>query len=199
LKAALLGKKSRLVERAIHSSGWELLSLEEPITESIVDHEGIHWAISYGYRHIVPKRVIDALDGRILNLHISLLPWNRGADPNLWSFLEDTPKGVSVHFIDTGIDTGDLVCQSEMLFEGSGHTLRTTYQILSDEVESLFVDVWPKVIASSIRRRVQPPGGSFHYLKDKERFKCLLEEFGWDTPVETLIGKAIDIQASVKK
>lgn len=199
MKVAFMGKKVCLLQEAILSSGCELIHLEVPITAAIVDHEGIHWAVSYGYRHIVPKQVINALNGNILNLHISLLPWNRGADPNLWSFLEDTPKGVSVHFIDAGIDTGDLVCQSEVLFEESGHTLRTTYQILSEEIENLFADTWPKVIAGSTRRWAQAPGGSFHYLKDKEKFNHLLEKCGWDTPVETLVGKAFDIQTPIRK
>jgi len=33
------------------------------------------------------------------------------ADPNVWSFIEKTPKGVSIHYLDAGIDTGDIIAQ----------------------------------------------------------------------------------------
>ncbi len=45
----------------------------------------IDFAISYRYRHIVRKPIINYLRRDIINLHISFLPWNRGSDPNLWS------------------------------------------------------------------------------------------------------------------
>ena len=38
------------------------------------------FVISYGYRHIIKKNVIDASKNGIINLHISYLPWNRGAE-----------------------------------------------------------------------------------------------------------------------
>ena len=60
------------------------------------------WIVSYGYRYIITQDILDAVRGQAINLHISLLPWNRGADPNLWSFLDDTPKGITIHYIDSG-------------------------------------------------------------------------------------------------
>ena len=43
--------------------------------------------VSYGYRHILSKNILDLLPNKIINLHISYLPYNRGADPNFWSFM----------------------------------------------------------------------------------------------------------------
>ena len=34
--------------------------------------------------------------GKIINLHISFLPFNRGYYPNLWSHQEGTPSGVTI-------------------------------------------------------------------------------------------------------
>jgi methionyl-tRNA formyltransferase len=75
------------------------------------------WIISYGYSHIIKQDVIDSAKNSIINLHISYLPYNRGADPNFWSWLENTPKGVTIHQIDKGIDTGDIFIQKEIKFE----------------------------------------------------------------------------------
>ncbi len=37
-----------------------------------------------GESHYMPKK-------SIINLHISYLPWNKGAYPNVWSFIDETP------------------------------------------------------------------------------------------------------------
>ena len=71
------------------------------------------WIISYGYRHLISEEIIKYLKNPIINLHISYLPFNRGAHPNYWSFKEKTIKGVTIHFIDSGIDTGPILIQKK--------------------------------------------------------------------------------------
>jgi len=75
------------------------------------------------------------LGNRAINLHPSLLPWNRGAHSNFWSFLEDTPKGVTIHIIDEGIDTGDILLQKKIKFDQSKETLRSSYGRLQQELQ----------------------------------------------------------------
>ena len=87
------------------SFGDEVTRTEEPLESGMKCLEHVDFIISYGYRHILKKDLIEMFPRKIANLHISLLPWNRGADPNLWSFLEDTPKGVTIHYIDCSVDT----------------------------------------------------------------------------------------------
>ena len=70
--------------------------------------------VSYGYNHIIPEKFIT---NNIYNLHISFLPYNRGAHPNFWSFIENTPSGVTIHKIDQGIDTGKIIFQKMIDFE----------------------------------------------------------------------------------
>jgi len=134
---------------------------------------------------------IEMLKGRIVNLHISLLPWNRGAEPNLWSFLEDTPKGVKIHYVDEGLDTGDVLAQKELFLNEDCETLATTYRKLSDAIVNLFDQQWPNILHGKVQGVGQPSGGSFHLLKDKKKFDYLLTEKGWDTPVLELVGKAL--------
>ena len=76
-----------------------------------LNYQKFDWIVSYGYRHIISKNHIDNLKNPIINLHISYLPFNRGAHPNYWSFKEKTPKGVTIHFMDEGIDTGPILVQ----------------------------------------------------------------------------------------
>ena len=164
----------------------------EPLDVDFLEEQGIDFAVSYRYRHILKKEVIEHLQGRIINLHISFLPWNRGADPNIWSFLEDTPKGISIHFIDEGLDTGDIIVQKTVKFDARGETLATTYKKLNKEILWLFAEQWPLIMSGKSERQAQVLEGSYHRLRDKDRYLYLLAEKGWDTPVEKLVGIAIE-------
>ena len=174
----------------LEASGCEVLERFDPIDAAFLRRHKVDFVVSYRFRHIVSQEVIDQLRGRIINLHISLLPWNRGADPNLWSFLEDTPKGVTIHYIDAGIDTGDVIAQREVRFPAPGETLATTYCALERNILQLFQEEWPGIMSGRAPLRPQGPGGSFHLLKDKKPYLHLIAGKGWDTPVAELTGKA---------
>src|SRR5436309_2693224 len=53
--------------------------------------------------------VIEAFRLGILNAHIGVLPAYRGMNVAEWAALEGGSVGCSVHFIDTGIDTGPIL------------------------------------------------------------------------------------------
>ena len=163
-------------------------------TEGKIIAEGqlVEWAdflVSYGYRHIIKPEVLRHFPRRAINLHIAYLPYNRGADPNLWSFLEDTPKGVTIHFIDRGLDTGDILVRREIPHRPED-TLRTSYERLTDAIELLFMQAWPDIRAGKMTAVPQPEGGTSHKMSDREAFDSLLT-MGWDTPVALLIGRAL--------
>ena len=82
--------------------------------------------ISYNYRYYITKDIIDYMNNNIINLHISLLPWNRGAYPNVWSFLNDTPKGVTIHQVNKVIDGGDILVQKEVFIDEVKETLNSS-------------------------------------------------------------------------
>lgn len=185
----LLGKPHSPIEQIVQSNGDEVLGWQDLIDVHFLEANEIDFIISYGYRHIIRSSIINCLSNRIINLHISYLPWNRGADPNLWSFLENSPKGVSIHYIDTGIDTGDIIIQKEVDFNNEGETLSTTYQKLQNEIIWLFKYIWPQMRRGECPRQKQPKGGTFHKSSDKKKFEHLLLK-GWDTPVNILKGKA---------
>ena len=47
-----------------------------------------------------------------VNLHLAYLPYNRGSNPNVWSIVERTPAGATLHWMDAGVDTGDIIAQA---------------------------------------------------------------------------------------
>jgi methionyl-tRNA formyltransferase len=191
MNVLVLGKVPSPLTPIIRDSNCTVVEYDGRINSDFLVQNNIDFAVSYGYRHIIKKSVIDLLNGKIINLHISYLPWNRGADPNLWSFLENTPKGVTIHCVDEGLDTGDIISQTEIFFDEQNDTLKTAYEKLRQKMVKLFKDSWPDILKGTVKRKQQPAVGSYHQLKDKEKFSYLLAEHGWDTPVKELIGKAL--------
>lgn len=185
----LLGPCRRDLIEYMEWFGDEVKSTDQKLSGDSEILEGVDHVVSYGYRLILKKDVLNRFPRRIINLHISLLPFNRGADPNLWSFLEDTPKGVTIHYIDEDLDTGDILAQQEVTFPQDA-TLRSTYEKLSRAIEDLFRERWPEIRSGRRRSFPQPEGGSCHRMRDRARFEHLLTQ-GWDTPVAQLTGKAL--------
>jgi phosphoribosylglycinamide formyltransferase-1 len=67
------------------------------------------------FNRLIPQSVIDAFHGRIFNLHLSLLPMFPGFGA-VRKALESglTYAGVTVHFVDAGVDTGPIIAQQKV-------------------------------------------------------------------------------------
>jgi methionyl-tRNA formyltransferase len=169
----------RAVEPAVVALG-----PDEPVDAARVRAVDPVAAVVHGYRRLIRPPVLDLLPGRIVNLHISLLPWNRGSDPNLWSFVDDTPKGVTIHHVDPGLDTGDIVAQRELAF-GDEETLGSTYAALQAALLELFLATWPAIRAGTAPRTPQRGPGSAHRSADRAAVEHLLTA-GWETRVGAL-------------
>ncbi|SFL89604.1 methionyl-tRNA formyltransferase [Paenibacillus sp. 1_12] len=173
----------------IKATNDNFILIEEPLEDHMEILSDVDFLVSYGYRHVIRPKVLELFPNRAINLHIALLPWNKGADPNLWSFLENTPKGVTIHYIDEGLDTGYVISQKEMSFE-LHETLRTCYNKLSFEIEEMFGMVWAKIRSGEVHSYPQLAGGSYHRMIEKHKYEHLLT-MGWDTPIIELIGKGL--------
>lgn len=187
MKILYLGPFRQHIADFLKSTGDEVVHTEKRLKPGSAILENVDMILSYGYLHILKDDFLKRFPRRIVNMHISYLPWNRGKDPNLWSFLEDTPKGVTIHFIDPGVDTGEIIAQ-ELVEHHSDDTLRSSYSRLSERIEALLRRVWPNIKAGTIKAVPQQGEGSFHLAKDKATVEQLLPE-GWDTPVADLIGR----------
>ena len=181
--------QNRLVQY-LGRNGEDIFRYEGKLSPIFSELSKYDFLISYGYRYIIREKVLRLFDNRAINLHISLLPWNRGADPNLWSILENTPAGVSIHQLDTGIDTGDILCQREVFFS-LNDTLRSSYEKLGNSMEKIFENLWYDIKNNEISPSKQLEKGSFHKLKDKNPYIHLLVD-GWDTKIKLIRGKALE-------
>jgi methionyl-tRNA formyltransferase len=67
-----------------------------------------------GYGQIIPKAILELPQQGIINVHASMLPKYRGAAPIQWAIARgETRTGVTTMRINEGLDTGDILLQSE--------------------------------------------------------------------------------------
>lgn len=149
--------------------GYCVKLIHEPIDLELIDRYSPDLVISYNYQYIIKEDVINAMGGQIINMHISFLPWNRGASPNVWSFIDDTPKGVTIHRLEKGLDTGKIIVQRELFFDENVETLSTTYQKLNAEIVNLFMENWENIRTGNFSLMEQEGKGSYHRTADLER------------------------------
>ena len=117
-----------------------------------------------------PKLISPALmalsERGFVNTHPSLLPYNRGKHYNFWALVEQAPFGVSLHYVDQGIDSGDVVAQLEIPYdwEDTGETL---YVKARRAMVELFKSAYSKIRSGALPRVPQDlRKGSLHYAKE---------------------------------
>lgn len=164
MKILYLGPYKEEPIKYMESFGDDVIQQEGPI----VGFPSSDYIVSFGYKYLLSPDVIDAFYRRAINIHISYLPYNRGYDPNYWSFRENTPKGVTIHYMDKGIDTGDIIRQMEVPWF-MDDTLKTSYNRLMMFSEKLFELVWlelKELNGMPLRCHKQEGKGTFHQKKD---------------------------------
>lgn len=140
--------------------------------------------ISYNYNHIIKRDVIDYMPEKIINLHISLLPWNRGNDPNFWSFVDDTPKGVTIHRIAEKLDAGEILLQQTASFDEKEETLKTSYDKLQFYIQRLFMENWAQIKENNIAGYFINEQGSYHRSGELEQIRnSIIKDFSWDMKI----------------
>lgn len=175
-----------IVPNIIKKYGDEVVIHTEKPTLEFIKENKIDFIVSDRARSLITKDIIDYLPKRIINLHPSFLPWNRGYHPNYWSIKDNTPHGVTIHYIDEGIDTGDILIQTKFHYNPND-TLRSTYNRLRKYMVLLFETSWLDIKEGKLTGIKQKKGeGTIHYNAD---FNGILEnlQYGWDTRIEDLI------------
>lgn len=141
----------------------------------------VDFTVIWGLRRILRREELER--GNIINIHISYLPYNRGASPNLWAWYDNTPHGVSVHQVTEKVDAGPILARRMISFNKEEETLQTSYDKLQEAAGRLFYDIWPFIHDGKITPLPRQNGsGSYHTIAQSEE---LLAKFplGYDTPV----------------
>jgi methionyl-tRNA formyltransferase len=105
--------------------------------------EGSMVGVSALFGHVLPKELISRISGGILNLHPSILPTGRGADPIPWNILENRVQGITIHLIDEGLDSGNVIFQREIP-TSLGMSAGDVYTVAMNELFNGFSQIFEK-------------------------------------------------------
>ena len=188
MKILFLGPKKKSQKKIInflHKSGEKVFQKSSKLFLKNKHLQSSELIISYGYKYIINNKILKKFKNKAINLHISYLPWNRGTYPNFWSFLENTPSGVTIHIMDKGIDTGPIIFQKK-IFHSKEATLVSSYNKLEKNIEKLFFKNWNRIKKQKYKKiKKNLKKGTTHKIKDKIKFDYLLLK-GWNTKVKNL-------------
>ena len=100
------------------------------------------WIVCAGYMRILGKTLLEPFPNKIVNIHPSLLPKYRGKDA-LGQALQAKDKilGITVHYVDDGLDTGKVIDQLQ--FEIKGDEPRIEVEAKLHHLEHAF---YPKLL-----------------------------------------------------
>ena len=146
------------------------------------------FVVSFNYKHIVSADVLDYMKGRIVNLHTSYLPYNKGAAPNFFSFYENTPKGVTIHEMVAGLDEGAILLQKEVPMKAEEESFVTSYDKLIAIMEELFFANWNALKRGEIQAVKQAGEGTYHTSKELVEIRNKTD-FSWNDNIAEVLDR----------
>jgi phosphoribosylglycinamide formyltransferase-1 len=120
--------------------------------ENIIDilrQEKVELVLLAGFMRVVGPLLLSAFPRRIINIHPSLLPKHRGL--RAWAqalAAGDRVAGCTVHYVDRGVDTGEIIAQAEVDVM-PGDTAETLHARIQEAEHALY----PEVVAFFARER----------------------------------------------
>jgi len=107
-----------------------------------------------GYMKILSPEFVNRFWGRILNIHPSLLPAFPGAHGIRDAFEAKAKEtGVTVHFVDTGVDTGPIILQKKLTIAENDN-----FESLEARVHALEYQTYPEALNKVLSGEIPPPG-----------------------------------------
>lgn len=124
--------------------------------------------ISIHFPYVFPEGVLEIPKRGVLNLHPAYLPYNRGWHTPSWAICEGTPYGATLHFVDRGIDKGDIIYQKQIDILPHD-TADTLYQRVKKLELEVFKEAWPSIVCGGYIRKPQTAKeGTMHRKTDIE-------------------------------
>ena len=106
--------------------------------------------ITCAYGQIIPKVLLDYPKYKCINVHASLLPKLRGGAPIHHAIMDGYDKtGITIMYMDTKMDTGDIISESETDITKED-TLGSLHDRLSEMGKDLLLETLPDIISGNI-------------------------------------------------
>jgi len=148
-------------------------ALDDPEIRDRIQEMGPDIGLSCFLGYILEEETIDLFPEGIVNLHPAYLPYNRGAYPNVWSIIDGTPAGATLHYLDEDIDTGPIIARREVDVRADD-TGQDLYNRLEQACIRLLKEAWPDIRDGTADLEEQDPDkGTYHETKDVEEIDAI--------------------------
>ena len=156
-------------------------TLKDDEVVSLVQDLAPDLLLSVSYGKIIPSEILDIPSIGAVNLHGSLLPEYRGRFCPIWAIVNDEQvTGMTLHFMDSGIDTGDIITQTAIDIRDvdTGYSL---YMRLCAAGLKLLQDTLPMLLHGQVPCHPQPYVGRYYpAMSDSDRL------IRWDEPTRAV-------------
>jgi folate-dependent phosphoribosylglycinamide formyltransferase PurN len=143
----------------------EVDSLNSPDAVKLLHDKQIDLCI-YAGAGIMRKDIIGAAPLGLLNAHMGILPGYRGMNVTEWAAWNGDPVGCTVHLIDTGIDTGDILVTRTVDVSSAGNIAELRKLVDESQIE-LLGEVVQYILSEGRQppRRSQTAGEGLQYFR----------------------------------
>ncbi len=138
-----------------------------------------------GFQFYIPETILNIPPLGVINFHSSLLPRHCGMHPGFFTiWYGDRESGMTIHFMDNGLDTGDIIRQSKVSVF-AGDTIATLYNRIWDSSETLVPKLLKDLDNENLPRTPQDMSTYFYNYELSEKDF----ELDFRQPAEILYGR----------
>jgi methionyl-tRNA formyltransferase len=130
------------------------------------------YLLSVHFPYLFPPAVLAVPTSGTLNIHPAFLPFNRGWHTATWAILENTPIGATLHWVDEGVDSGDVALQRRVDVRPDDTGDKLYKRVLEAEIE-LLREALPLLKSGKLPRTPQDGQGTFHRKSDVQSVRRL--------------------------
>lgn len=161
-------KENEIFELAVSKNvNCKIFKDEKNLIKNLYDFE-IELGILAWWPNIISKKVYSSIKYGFVNTHNSFLPNNKGMHPYYWAVVENCQYGVTLHWINEGIDTGDIIAQEKIKI-GWEDNADSIYRKSLEKMVSLFKQTYPDLRNGKFLSITQANSGSFHYASELDK------------------------------
>ncbi len=144
-KGLVTAKKAGLVTACISSKGKKREDFDKEVIKFLEDYP-VDYIVLAGYMRLLSSLFIQTFKQRIINIHPADTRAFQGVGGYDWAFENKLKKTfITVHYVDEGMDTGDIIEQREMdisdcdtLEEIETRGLALEHKMLSEVLKKIF-------------------------------------------------------------
>ena len=114
----------------------------------LLANDGVTGILLAGYMRILTPKLVQAFDQRIINIHPALLPSFPGNNAIEEAFETGVKvTGVTIHFVDTGVDSGQIIAQAPVLIN-----VTDTLDSLTEKIHIQEHQLYPKTVVELVEK-----------------------------------------------